>query len=76
MTCKCLTVQVFISSQQFEFPLPHPLPVFELLVTPDAEYPLVCYGVSLPGSAAAAGITLGCECENVVFTVKNALQVD
>lgn len=38
--------QKFLLVKQFDFPVPHPLSVFELLVTPDAEFPLVCYGVS------------------------------
>jgi len=37
----------FLLVKQSDFVLPNPLPVFELLVTPEAEYPIVCYGVTL-----------------------------
>uniref|UniRef100_H2YUY2 Mitogen-activated protein kinase kinase kinase kinase n=1 Tax=Ciona savignyi TaxID=51511 RepID=H2YUY2_CIOSA len=40
----------FLLIKQLDYPLPHPLRVFELLVTPEAEFPLVCYGEGGPPS--------------------------
>ncbi|XP_025020912.1 mitogen-activated protein kinase kinase kinase kinase 1 isoform X2 [Python bivittatus] len=46
-------MQKFMLVKYFDFPLPSLLPVFEMLMTPDEEYPVVCIGVSKgpPGQA-------------------------
>ncbi|XP_062996585.1 mitogen-activated protein kinase kinase kinase kinase 1 [Elgaria multicarinata webbii] len=46
-------MQKFMLVKYFDFPLPSPLPVFEMLMAPDEEYPVVCIGVHKgpPGQA-------------------------
>ncbi|XP_039225169.1 mitogen-activated protein kinase kinase kinase kinase 1 isoform X2 [Crotalus tigris] len=46
-------MQKFMLVKYFDFPLPSVLPIFEMLITPDEEYPVVCIGVSKgpPGQA-------------------------
>ncbi|XP_070805462.1 mitogen-activated protein kinase kinase kinase kinase 1 [Pituophis catenifer annectens] len=46
-------MQKFMLVKYFDFPLPSSLPIFEMLINPDEEYPVVCIGVSKgpPGQA-------------------------
>ncbi|XP_054854637.1 mitogen-activated protein kinase kinase kinase kinase 1 isoform X2 [Eublepharis macularius] len=46
-------MQKFMLVKYFDFPLPSLLPVFEMLVSPEEEYPVICIGVSKGASGQA-----------------------
>nr|XP_033812434.1 mitogen-activated protein kinase kinase kinase kinase 1 isoform X2 [Geotrypetes seraphini] len=47
-------MQKFMLVKHFDYPLPNPLNVFEMLVAPKEEYPMVCIGVGKALSASSA----------------------
>lgn len=51
--------------QHFECDLPSPLNVFEMVITPELEYPLVCVGVKKPIGPIRKSMNLKLELINV-----------